>query len=101
MHAGAESAPALDIIEEIAHAASPEEAARIGRRNERLQPSLMRTDWPTAKLAFMHAGLKAKVHTRFQCCIRVLRSGQNIHELHVQMQKQAVCLRTKVLAPGL
>lgn len=56
-----ESAQALDIIEEIAHAASPEEAARIGRRNERLQPSLMRPDWPTAKLAVMHAGLKAKV----------------------------------------
>ncbi|CAL5223291.1 g5780 [Coccomyxa viridis] len=58
--AGVESAQALDIIEEIAQAASPEEAARIGRRNERLQPSLMRTDWPTAKLAVMHAGLKAK-----------------------------------------
>ena len=62
MHAGVESAQALEIIEQIAGSASPEEAARIGRQNERLQPSLVRPDWPTAKLAVMHAGLKAKVY---------------------------------------
>ncbi len=61
VHAGVESPQAREIIEEIACAASPEEAARIGRRNERLQPSLVRPDWPTAKLAVMHAGLIAKV----------------------------------------
>ena len=59
--AGVESAQALEIREQIASAASPEEAARIGRQNERFQPSLVRRDWSTAKLAVMHAALKAKV----------------------------------------
>ena len=56
-----ESAEALEVVEQIRSAASPEEAARIGRQNERLRPQLMRPEWPTAKLAVMHAALKAKV----------------------------------------
>jgi predicted NAD-dependent protein-ADP-ribosyltransferase YbiA (DUF1768 family) len=48
-------------VEQIAEAASPEEAARIGRQAERSQPSLLRPDWATAKLAVMYAGLRAKV----------------------------------------
>ncbi|CAK0784832.1 hypothetical protein CVIRNUC_008037 [Coccomyxa viridis] len=57
---GVESAEALEVVEHIRSAASPEETARIGRQNERLRPQLMRPEWPTAKLAVMHAALKAK-----------------------------------------
>lgn len=64
---GVESPEALQVIEEIASAASPEEAARIGRHNERFKPSVVRSDWSTAKLAVMHAGLTAKVHPSRLC----------------------------------
>ncbi len=59
---GVESPEALQVVEDIASAASPEEAAKVGRHNERFKPSLVRPDWSTAKLAVMHAGLTAKVH---------------------------------------
>ena len=42
-------------------AASPEEAARVGRRMERSRPDLLRADWAAAKLAVMAAALRAKV----------------------------------------
>ena len=48
-------------MERIAAAGSPEEAARIGRGTERGEPTLLRPDWVTAKLAVMYAGLRAKV----------------------------------------
>lgn len=45
----------------IAEAGSPEEAARLGRRHQRLHPSAMRPDWDQAKLQVMLAALRAKV----------------------------------------
>lgn len=56
-----EHAEAAAVIERIAGAGSPEEAARIGRGTECGQPLLLRPDWATAKLAVMYAGLRAKV----------------------------------------
>lgn len=53
------------MVEDIAAADSPEEAAKLGRRAERQRPALVRQDWPTAKLAVMYAGLKAKVWPDF------------------------------------
>ncbi|KAK9907626.1 hypothetical protein WJX75_007205 [Coccomyxa subellipsoidea] len=58
--AGVEHAEAAAVVERIAAADSPEEAARIGRGTERGQPMLLRPDWATAKLAVMYAGLRAK-----------------------------------------
>ncbi|BDA48102.1 Riboflavin biosynthesis protein RibD at N-terminal half [Coccomyxa sp. Obi] len=58
--AGVEHAEAAAVIERIAEAGSPEEAARMGRGTERAQPLLLRPDWATAKLAVMYAGLRAK-----------------------------------------
>ncbi|EFJ51560.1 hypothetical protein VOLCADRAFT_57231, partial [Volvox carteri f. nagariensis] len=54
---------AAAVMEAIAAAPSPEEAARIGRRAERTRPELLRRDWATAKVAFMHAALRAKFST--------------------------------------
>lgn len=65
--AGVEHAEAAAVIERIAGAGSPEEAARIGRGTERSQPLLLRSDWATAKLAVMYAGLRAKVNPRPSC----------------------------------
>ncbi len=45
----------------VAEAASPEEAARLGRRHQRLQPAAVRPDWDQAKLQVMLAALRAKV----------------------------------------
>lgn len=49
------------VIELIANAASPEEAAKTGRRFQRQQPALVRPDWSAAKLEVMLAALRAKV----------------------------------------
>ncbi|GIL53284.1 hypothetical protein Vafri_8926 [Volvox africanus] len=54
---------ATTVMEAIAAAPSPEEAARIGRRTERTRPELVRRDWATAKVAFMLAALRAKFLT--------------------------------------
>ncbi|GLC48449.1 hypothetical protein PLESTB_000099000 [Pleodorina starrii] len=54
---------AAAVMEAIAAAPSPEEAARIGRRTERTRPELLRRDWATAKVAFMQAALRAKFST--------------------------------------
>lgn len=45
----------------IAEASSPEEAARLGRRQQRLHPAAMRPDWDHAKLQVMLAALRDKV----------------------------------------
>jgi diaminohydroxyphosphoribosylaminopyrimidine deaminase/5-amino-6-(5-phosphoribosylamino)uracil reductase len=65
--AGVQQAEAEVVVEAIAAAASPEEAARTGRRAERGQPGLLRPDWATAKLAVMCAGLRAKVCPHSYC----------------------------------
>ncbi|KAG1655585.1 hypothetical protein FOA52_005884 [Chlamydomonas sp. UWO 241] len=44
----------------VASAASPEEAARLGRAAERTRPELVRPDWKTAKLGVMGVALRAK-----------------------------------------
>ena len=49
------------IVELIAEARAPEEAARLGRRHQRLQPAAVRSDWDQAKLQVMLAALRAKV----------------------------------------
>jgi len=49
------------IIEMVAEAVSPEEAARLGRRHQRLQAAAVRPDWDQAKLQVMLAALRAKV----------------------------------------
>ncbi|DBA99900.1 hypothetical protein WJX77_000507 [Trebouxia sp. C0004] len=51
------------IIEMVAEAVSPEEAARLGRRHQRLQPAAVRPDWDQAKLQVMLAALRAKFIT--------------------------------------
>ncbi|KAL3138303.1 hypothetical protein ABBQ32_006115 [Trebouxia sp. C0010 RCD-2024] len=48
------------IVELIAGASSPEEAARLGRRLQRLHPATVRPDWDQAKLQVMLAALRAK-----------------------------------------
>lgn len=57
---GVEHADAAALVEAIAAAESPEEAARIGRLNERQRPELVRQDWGDAKRAVMLAALRAK-----------------------------------------
>ena len=66
---GVEHAEAEAVVEAIAAAASPEEAARLGRRAARGQPGLLRPDWATAKLAVMCAGLRAKVGVLRRCSL--------------------------------
>src|SRR5438874_2146321 len=52
---------AADVMEAVHAAASPEEAARIGRAAQRQRPDLVRPDWDTAKLVVMETALRAKV----------------------------------------
>ncbi|PNH07280.1 Swarming motility protein YbiA [Tetrabaena socialis] len=54
---------AAAVVEAIAAAPSPEEAARIGRRTERTRPELLRPDWATRKVDVMLAALRAKFST--------------------------------------
>ena len=68
------------MVEDIASADSPEEAAKLGRRAERQRPALVRQDWPTAKLAVMYAGLKAKVGPELSLFIRC-----SFHDVRVAM----------------
>jgi ribA/ribD-fused uncharacterized protein len=60
---GVGHADAAAIVEAIAAAESPEEAARIGRQNERQRSELVRSDWAVAKRAVMLAALRAKFNT--------------------------------------
>lgn len=55
------------IIEMIAEARSPEEAARLGRRHQRLHPAALRPDWDHAKLQVMLAALRDKVCFSILC----------------------------------
>lgn len=59
------------IIEMIAEAESPEEAARLGRRHQRCQPAAVRPDWDQAKLQVMLAALRAKVSLSTLCVMRL------------------------------
>lgn len=70
------------IIEMVAEAASPEEAARLGRRHQRLQPAAVRPDWDQAKLQVMLAALRVKViiaHSAF-------------HNIEDALDEHVVCL---------
>lgn len=51
---------AAAVMEAIAAAPSPEEAARIGRRTERTRPELLRRDWADSKVSIMLQALRAK-----------------------------------------
>lgn len=57
---GATEPLAKQVVEEIAAAASPEEAARIGRLNERQRPELRIPGWVADKVGVMRVGLAAK-----------------------------------------
>ena len=56
-----DDAEARQLVEDIAAAGSPEEAARIGRGAQRGRSHLVRPDWDAAKLGVMYTGLQAKV----------------------------------------
>jgi diaminohydroxyphosphoribosylaminopyrimidine deaminase/5-amino-6-(5-phosphoribosylamino)uracil reductase len=60
---GRENDRSKAIIEEIARARSPEEAAKLGRTAERDTPELVRSDWSAAKRAVMLAALLRKFST--------------------------------------
>lgn len=53
----------------IAEATSPEEAARLGRRHQRLHPAALRPDWNHAKLQVMLAALRVKVCPLITCTV--------------------------------
>lgn len=55
-----EAAKAEGVIDDILGAPSPEEAARIGRFNERMHPELVRSDWADAKIRVMRDALQQK-----------------------------------------
>lgn len=54
---------AQNCLDEIKHARSPEEAARIGRRMQRQHPNLVRPDWESVKIDVMYKALKCKFTT--------------------------------------
>ncbi|KAK9790777.1 hypothetical protein WJX73_009297 [Symbiochloris irregularis] len=58
--AGVNNQDAFAVIDAIAAADPPEEAAKIGRATQRASPELVRPDWDTAKLFVMLAALQAK-----------------------------------------
>ncbi|XP_047311166.1 riboflavin biosynthesis protein PYRR, chloroplastic [Impatiens glandulifera] len=51
---------ARNYVEEIKSATSPEEAARLGRKGQRLHLSLVRSNWETVKIEVMYKALKCK-----------------------------------------
>ncbi|EFJ23954.1 hypothetical protein SELMODRAFT_102410 [Selaginella moellendorffii] len=57
---GVEDELAMQAIENIRNAESPEEAARIGRRLARERPDLVRPDWENSKMDVMEEALVAK-----------------------------------------
>ncbi|KAI5068159.1 hypothetical protein GOP47_0016504 [Adiantum capillus-veneris] len=57
---GVQDTLALNHIEQIQSAESPEEAARIGRTLAKQRPDLVRSDWEGVKLEVMYTGLRAK-----------------------------------------
>lgn len=61
--AGVEHPDAAALVQAIAAAASPEEAARLGRRAQRQRPDLVRPDWEASKVAAMLGALRAKFTT--------------------------------------
>eukprot|EP00887_Chlorella_sp_A99_P007630 scaffold20.g7630.t1 len=61
--AGVAHPEAASLVDAIAAAASPEEAARLGRGAQRSRPELVREDWQRSQVAVMYAGLWAKFTT--------------------------------------
>ncbi|KAK6156465.1 hypothetical protein DH2020_010713 [Rehmannia glutinosa] len=60
---GLDDPVAKKCLEEIKSAKSPEEAARLGRRTQRQQPDLVRSDWDSVKTDIMYRALKCKFST--------------------------------------
>ena len=58
---GVDDPAALEAMEAIRAASSPEEAARIGRTLQRTNPSLIRPDWDECKERVMRDALRAKL----------------------------------------
>ena len=69
---------AFAVIEQIAGAGSPEEAAKVGRATQAQHPHLVRPDWDTAKLFVMESALRTKVALFCICCDV---SGSRLHDL--------------------
>mmetsp|Transcript_2218 Transcript_2218/g.7942 ORF Transcript_2218/g.7942 Transcript_2218/m.7942 type:complete len:720 (+) Transcript_2218:195-2354(+) len=57
---GVEDARATELIEQIRCAASPEEAAKLGRTAEKMSPELVVPEWTTKKLEVMRMAVQAK-----------------------------------------
>ncbi|KAF9601279.1 hypothetical protein IFM89_018389 [Coptis chinensis] len=57
---GVDDPLARDSVEQIKHAKSPEEAARLGRTMQRQHINLVRSDWETEKIDVMYRALKCK-----------------------------------------
>ena len=53
-------------MERIRLAASPEEAARVGRSAQRASKHLIRPDWDTVKVGRRKLDPRLKAHPRFQ-----------------------------------
>eukprot|EP00884_Botryococcus_braunii_P000245 jgi/Botrbrau1/10220/Bobra.0362s0010.1 len=58
--AGVEDDEARELMESIASAPSPEEAARIGRSAQRSRPDLIRPSWDASKLSVMYIAVRDK-----------------------------------------
>lgn len=54
------SSEGRDIVEQVRECIAPEDAARIGRLNERSRPDLLRPDWLESKVEVMGRALRAK-----------------------------------------
>ena len=61
--AGVAHPDALAVVQAVAEAASPEEAAALGRSAQRDRPELVREDWQRSQVAVMYAALRAKFTT--------------------------------------
>ncbi|TVU30101.1 hypothetical protein EJB05_21708, partial [Eragrostis curvula] len=60
---GVNNSQARDLVQEIKQAKSPEEAARIGRTQQREFPELVRKDWESTKIDVMYKAIKCKFST--------------------------------------
>lgn len=75
--AGSAHPDAAELQEAIAAAASPEEAAGLGRRAQRHRPELLRPDWEQAKVPVMLAALRAKCATHAAPRAMLLATGRS------------------------
>ncbi|KAG0491117.1 hypothetical protein HPP92_007980 [Vanilla planifolia] len=70
--AGVNNSLAKELIKQIKCARSPEEAARIGRKNAEEHPELVRRDWESIKVDVMYSALRCKfsLHPHLNALLR-------------------------------